>query len=326
MSAGINNPEFVALRQAQWQTPPDVIRSEVTKAIGIQVKDLQRIQKGGWNEVYKIETSADPIIVRISNEGRSFETEQWAKNKCASANVPVPKTLDTIKLNIEGKKAWMEISEFVEGQEMSDLFEKASDEEKQQLTKKAGTVLSRIHGIRLAKYGVLNNTPGDAGTQTLAEYKHKIADERTDLWTQGLKQGGFTPDQITKIIKELKVLYIKYDEIDPTLIHHDFSPRHLMVKDGRIIAVLDFGNCRSSTPFDEFANSTPVGFNLEWLKEGYENLGIIYLPDFNQRLELARLFGNLEQYPFAIKNNLTNKIKPISERIRKNLEGLSINY
>lgn len=325
MTAGIANPEFVAKRQEGWSTDPKIIKDQVAEITGVQVHDLQRIQKGGWNEVYK----AGDFIVRIPHlTPNILDHENIAKTKASTANVPVPKTLGIATIDVNGTPTKLEVSEFIEGVEMSDLFETASEEEKHRLTVEAGRVLSRIHDVRLLRYGAFGT---DGGYERLSESRHKTADQESPMWIQGLEAGGFTNNQATKIIEEFKSLCVKYDEADPALVHHDLSPRHLIVKEDekkndekKIAAVLDWGNSRSGSPFDDIANSTPGAFNQEWLLEGYENLGIKYLPDFKERLELARLFLNLKQYGFSIKNNLPQKIEPTTERIKQNLKILGI--
>lgn len=328
MSSGIANPEIVARRQEQWSTDPDIIKTKVSEITGVEVTGLERILKGAQNEVYKVITSKDPVIVRIPHRNPNIlDYEAIAKEKAASAHVPVPKTLGIVPIEVNGKSLKMEVSEFIDGVEMNELFESASEEEKKRLTIEAGKILGKIHSVRLSRYGTFANKPN--GFEKLSELRLSDTEKKSAVWKSGLISGGYSQDQAQKIINQFKNLCLKYDELDPTLVHHDFLPRHLMVKDGKIVSLIDWENSRSTTPFDELANSTPGAFNQEWLLEGYgqEQIGIRHMEDFNQRLQLAHLFLDLKHYEFIFNNNPSDKdekIKNTTDRIKKNLTELGI--
>lgn len=122
-----------------------------------------------------------------------------------------------------------------------------------------------------------------------------------------------------KIIKSFKDLYSK---VAPYLNHGDYSHKHFMVKDNKIICILDWGGVRSDTPVYDFAN-WDYWFGdyipTEWLKEGYTNKSL-FDKDFGGFLHMWRLFKGLEILNWYHQANYKPAVEKAKMKLLKDLK------
>ncbi len=111
-----------------------------------------------------------------------------------------------------------------------------------------------------------------------------------------------------------------YSKTSPHLNHGDFSHKHFMVKENKIISIIDWGSIRSDTPVYDFVNwDYWLGHYIptEWLIEGYENKQL-FDNDFQTILHTIRVMKGLEiidwyfqKYQKAVNEGLQKLIKDL---------------
>lgn len=314
---GVNNQEFVAARQDKWNTPPEIVLSQAQKALGVKVTIESRLKLGGWNEVYVLSSPQTKFILRIAHTHNPFPAEGFAKAKAAAMGVPIPETLAVSEVGIDTRPAYLEFSRFLDGHSLATLGNEPTQVKSELLTQ-AGHHLSQIHSVHLPIYGQLVDSY-PASAQSLASFKIGQLEAIKSLVIEGLSRINISQSVIEAVLDKVRQSYSVFDEDQPALVHMDYLPRHIFVSRDKtkVIGIIDFGNCRSTSPFDDLANWVEGEFKLTDLLAGYDNRKLVEAADFERKLTLARLFLNLQQIPFVLKHNLTDKLLPISERILK---------
>lgn len=86
---------YIAQKQVEMQTPPDMLRDFVKKATGQEPEPPKRLMFGETNEVYDVRTrNGQEVIIRVSHEQEeTFGKEKWAIEQCQKTGVPVPDVL-----------------------------------------------------------------------------------------------------------------------------------------------------------------------------------------------------------------------------------------
>jgi len=85
---------------------------------------------------------------------------------------------------------------------------------------------------------------------------------------------GFDRDAMKKILKVVTNGVRSTPSSSPVLTHNDFHPKHIIVKDGWVNGLIDFGEVAGNYPVSDFAKWDYWDGDwipLEWLKEGYAN-------------------------------------------------------
>ncbi len=319
MTNGINNSEIVAAKQSEWSTPSGTIIDHVSRIIGHTAVIEKRIQQGAWNEVYEIGVGENRYILRISRDATLIAKEKRAKDLAKTAGVPVPKTIDISPLTVGSQSLTFELTEFIVGPALHEVRDPIV---RKVLLTHAGLVLSRLHTIYCDSYGQFPSV--ESGPKILSIFRKGQFSFINQSLTQISEILSIPPSEIEQMAKLSESLNQQHDEHQPVLVHMDFLPRHLIcsLEKREVIGVLDFGNCRSASPFDDFANWIDGEFALSDLLSGYSNYDLVNSSDFAVRLALARLQGNIMQLPFALKFNLKDKIPLIWGRINQQIEIL----
>ena len=321
MNNGVNNPEVVAAKQALWSTHPEVIVRHVSKVTHRKAEIERRIQQGAWNEVYVVGAEGKRYVLRISREANLIAKEKSARDLAKAAGVSVPSTLDISPVSVDGKELTFELTEFIDGPALHEVTDPAV---RKDILVHAGLLLSRLHTIGCLAYGPFPSV--ETGPKILSLFrKGQISFVNSSL-TQISEIINISPSDIEDVAKLAEDLNEKYDEEHPVLVHMDFLPRHLIcsVEKKQVIGVLDFGNCRSASPFDDLANWIDGEFALSGLLSGYSNRDLVNSPDFAMKMVLARLQGNIMQFPFALKHDLKDKIPLIWGRVMEQVGILKL--
>jgi aminoglycoside phosphotransferase (APT) family kinase protein len=295
---------FLKNLHKKFRTPEKIIAGEVFKATQQKLIKLERIIQGEVNEVYDvILQNGKHVIVRIArgDELWQFEKEKWAIDQCQSLNIPLPKILWVNTITAGNEKLAFNIEEKLAGKLLSTKADLPS-EKRRLLVNHAGLILSRIHKVKTNYYGSINENGKEEFTK-LADYLKDLYSKENDFLEAAIK---IKLDQsLIKVIFDFLLRRLDLGEYEyNVLLHHDFSPRHILVIEGNITGILDFGNVKSGYPIDDIAwwdYFEEEGFPTEWLIEGYSNKKLVNDSRFNDKLHYARLMMSLEFiYWFAL--------------------------
>jgi aminoglycoside phosphotransferase (APT) family kinase protein len=103
----------------------------------------------------------------------------------------------------------------------------------------------------------------------------------------------------TSLVEKATALLLKhrnlFAQVQPRLLHTDFSPKHILVNGDHITGLIDFENCKGGDNSFDFAWWDYFYRNqnhLKWLREGYQELGELG-ENFDLRLQLMKVYFGL---------------------------------
>ncbi|MGV8084627.1 MAG: phosphotransferase family protein [Candidatus Bilamarchaeum sp.] len=301
-----NSPEvsdyqaFINAKAERFKTPQALIDQVVTDATNETPLSTERLIHGEVNEVYKITTESNKLILRIAHAtGERAAKERWAIEQSAKEGVPVPEIVNLSTLETEDGPRTFCLQKQIEGIPF-DQIPDIAEEEKHKITIEGGKILSQIHAVKTEGFGLIDGEGvGEFKTiqESLTEWSRdpdrlfEIADV-IEMDRERMKKGLQILEGVAK----------EYNFPHGSLLHQDYGPKHFLVQDGRINGIIDFENAKSGDPIEEFArwhyyfnNEYP----LEWLLEGYPDKSRINHPNFKQLLHAWRInlgFGAMDYY------------------------------
>jgi len=283
---------YLEEKHSKFNTPEVIISEEVVKAIRSLPVTKVKVIRGEVNEVYDVLTeSGKSVIVRISRSNHpSFDTEKWAIDEVRRRGVPVPKVLLVEKVEIDEEPRTFSIEEKIEGETLNALTE--SDTGKKALKKiiiEAGRILSLINSVEAPAFGFLNRAM-EGKWRSWQDYVLRV-EEKYERTIETAGRVGIPTAMIEQAVNILRKNRSLYKRDTPFLIHGDFSPKHILVRNESIVGILDFEGCRGGDPiFDlswlNFFHSEDIP--LEWIMEGYENKSI-FDENFERKFQLYKL-------------------------------------
>ena len=253
---------------AQWTTPDEVIGDLVLRASGSVIAARSRIIGGEGNEVWSITSKADDkLIVRISH-WTTFAAEQWATEQACGAGVPVPEILlidNDVAVGDRHLAIW--IHRRIEGQALDTLQDQQA---LRRLTADAGELLARIHSVETVGYGPLDGQ----GRGLLGGFSEVLTwDDRTSdaALVNGVSKAEI--DRAAGFLESHQHLWAT----PPRLLHGDWLAEHVIVRDNRVVGIIDFGNTRSGDPAYDLAYWQffwdTERYPLASLLDGYQRAG-----------------------------------------------------
>ncbi len=275
-----------------FNTPDEVSAPLIKKATGSDFVSKERIIKGEANEVYSVTTSSgEEVILRIChNDSLGFEDEKWAIEASEKAGVPVPKVLLTENVALADKKICISIESKLPGIPLNELRQNLSEEEKKDLGRQAGEILSKINSVKMDGFGRIKKDGkwnyGSIQEVLLRKYLSK------DKILAIAKEIDFDTEIIEKAFAILEEGAKKFPVIQPRLIHNDFAPKHLLIENNKIVGVLDFETAEGGDPVREFARwefFSTNSFPTQYLIDGYADK-TLFTDDFENRMHLWMVY------------------------------------
>jgi len=256
---------------ARLETPDEIVLATLAEVSRAKVEERRRIAEGEANEVHSFRLGDGlAVIMRIArSNARGFEAERWAIEACRNEGVPVPEILLIKRVESGGGPVDICIQRKIEGELLSNCLD-LTRERLRVLTAEAGDILSRVHRVHTQGLGYLNGVGegafasfDDLMAGFLGEEGAYVALAEARNFETGLIRRAFAA--ITLAVREAAPIRV-------SLTHNDFFPKHLLVKDGRISGLIDFGEVSGEASANEFAKwDYLVGDQLPvaWLREGY---------------------------------------------------------
>lgn len=284
---------------AKLVTPDEIIQEVVKEGTAHDVFDKKRIIAGEVNEVYDITlTNNNHVILRISrSDYPDFIQEQWAIEKVKKIGVPVPEIILVKHLNIEAEKLSLCLMTKIDGEPLERGgidFNSLSKEIQKNYIVNEGEILSKIHSIKTQGYGGIRGE----GTTEFATSDNIIDDilYRKERMYAIAEKENLDRTRIDKAMTIVEQFRQSYAKTSTYLNHGDYSHKHFMVNDEKIVAILDWGGVRSDTPIHDFAwwdywfgQDIPTA----WLKEGYQNK-TLFDNNFEDTLHILRIMKGIE--------------------------------
>lgn len=232
-------------------------------------EEFEEIEPGSVKTTLELGTSEDQIIVQLTQPGQSFRlnTTNYITQKLEPTEIPIPEIIHDGRENNPG----FLVHEKIKGKQMYET------EINSEIARQAGKYLAKIHQIELPGSGAINCEKENFSTfnpygDSWQEYFEKRSKEalRKSLVDQRM------PDQ--KIAEAIELLDSTQETLSnpeaDRLIHNDYRPGNILVKNEEIVAILDWDNAILGDSVYGFARAedrfAQYGFEEE-LRQGYEN-------------------------------------------------------
>lgn len=284
--------EFLEERHRKFTTPDGVVAEIVKSAVNSPILEKEKLVKGENSEVYSVKTQKGEIVLRISRQNDpTFDTEEWAIRQCAVIGLPVPKVLYLEEKDVEGQHLSFCVESKLPGVPLNELSIDGDD--LQNVLKQAGEFLKEIHTIKIDGFGGIDKE-GKGEFSTFSDY----INDKVESWKRLLDISDkidIDQEDIKRAIDIVQSFRDFYDSIDKSvLLHNDYSPKHLLILDNKVVGIIDFETVIGGTPLQELARWDYYfgeEYPLKYLLEGYGNKDIIR-DDFEEKIHLFRLvFG-----------------------------------
>jgi len=241
---------------AGWTTPAEVIDPLVRRACGSAVGARSRIVGGEGNEVWSITTrSGEDLILRISHAG-TYAAEQWATEQARRMGIPAPEILlvdDAVPVGDPGAAGptqgaiW--IHRAIHGQPLGTVEDERAV---RRLTAQAGELLARLHVVSTSGYGRIDaQGRGQLDDSAAAGFSAYLASEWNDRAAHAALVHGISRadvDGAAALLEAYRHVWTR-----PHLLHGDWLPEHVLVRDDAVVGIIDFGNARSGDPAYDIA-------------------------------------------------------------------------
>lgn len=208
----------------------------------------KKLLQGETNEVYDVELKDGlKLIIRIAGSSVSaFERETWAIERCSEIGIPTPKILDISQM--ETKQG--SIDACIQHKVPGNLLSRSNDTShaKAHMVSKCGEWLREMHSIKTTGFGYIDGNGCGIYPQ--------VKDEALEY--QQLEKGliiaanahGFDHKMLLDALAHV-VDWIQTRVFSPCLIHNDFEPKHILVSNQKINAIIDFGEASSGDPIND---------------------------------------------------------------------------
>ena len=224
----------------------------------------QRIIHGEANEVWRLTfQSGLGVILRIARRAeRVFEKEAWALARCRELGMAVPEVLSLQRLETEEGPLELCFLELLPGERLSDSLS-LPRETLRAIVRELGEQISRMHAIGLDDLG------------PAASYFENDTDDFLSVEVEFVQlgsEGGLNPAALERAFRFFETAMARPEPLTRRLTHNDFRACHVLVHEGRLSGLIDFGQVSMDSPVNEFAKwdywEAPT-LPIAWLREGY---------------------------------------------------------
>lgn len=303
-----NDPyqRFLEKKHEGFVTPEKLIAEMVAKATGSEFVEKRKIIEGEMNEVYDVTTSdKQNVIVRISRwKYPTLEAEEKIIRLVRMIGVPAPKVLLIEQTFSESKKLTFCVEEKMEGVPLKDIMKSMDKETLKPFITEAGRILSKINSVSVEMFGLQD---GSDLYKSWKDFIFNLEKKRGKIIKAG-ESVGADINLIDKAFSLLRENENIFNTKEPKLLHGDYSPKHWVVKDNKIVGIIDFEGAKGGDPVRDIAWVSYFyndSFPIEWLIEGYENKEL-FDKNFDFKMKLYRLHISLDllQY-FQVEKNIS---------------------
>ena len=203
--------------------------------------NVNQITGGLMNKTYRVDLQQKSYVVQLTDNTEPRELENCLKSFIflQDKDVPVPKAV-TREIKSINSVNYTVVS-FVEGNVLSRQINS-------ELTRASGRMLAHIHETcSFDKPGwikwrddkpVVVGFPGDSLQRRLENYM----EEKLEYFQEN------DVDWLAEVVERFLNDYVERtpEDFEPVFVHHDYNPGNILVRNGRIVAVLDFDYSHAS--------------------------------------------------------------------------------
>lgn len=251
---------------AGFAAPASLIAAAAREVTASPVQALERIVHGEANEVYIVTfASGLQVILRIARRAPGvFEKEAWAIGRCRALGVAAPEVLSVQTIDADKEPLEFCFMERLPGERLSDSLS-LPRETLRRVLRELGEQISRMHAIGEGDLG--------EGTRFFENETDDFLATESEFVARGA-EAGLDRRALEAAFRFFEQTMSRHGPLRRCLTHNDFRACHVLVHEGRLAGLIDFGQASIDSPINEFAkwdyweaDALPVG----WLQEGYGN-------------------------------------------------------
>ncbi len=303
----------------RWNTPEHIVLDAIREVTRAPVVSRRRIVHGAANEVYDFAfENAPSLIVRIARDAeKNMEPERWAIAQCEAHGVEAPHIHRIRHLTLDGAALHICVMTKIEGERLCDAA--LSSEQTRRVMNQLGAWLSRLHAIPVSGFSYL-----DGEGRAAAPNYDRAADEFLAVVPEFEAAGtaaGLAPRVLERWISFCETT-LRASRPDPVLAHNDLLAKHVLVKDGKLAGVIDFGEVSGEPALNEFAKWDFVEgrrFPVEWIRESYANQAL-FVPGNDALYRALWLMNGLYLLRWYDMSNYAAGLHRVRERLLGHLE------
>ncbi len=289
-------------QQEQFQrthtTNTNTLNEIVQKALGTNIEQVTRINKGQSNEVYFIDLKDGSFVLRIAKgfDYDIFAIERWAMQEVSRRGVPVAAIVTQGSVVDRNEVIYYQVQEKLTGEPMDSLLAqgKFGCARSERLTEQAGELLAAIHSVPTFGWGRI--TRPNHGTYESFEKRMLALQQDWEKLDKALAQfnslGVPRFEEVWQGLRYLESFAVR----QPVLLHYDLTPDHIFVdNDDRITGVIDWGAVQSGDPVRDLVRWNywdNYECSIDWLASTYGQ-SLVHSKGFEERLKLARVIDAL---------------------------------
>jgi Ser/Thr protein kinase RdoA (MazF antagonist) len=254
----------LAALHAGFQAPAALIAGAARAVTASPIRATQRIVHGEANEVYGIAfESGLEVILRIARRAPGvFEKEAWAIGRCRALGVAAPEVLSLQTLQTETAPLEFCFLERLPGQRLSDSLSLPIDTLRA-VVRELGEQIARMHSL------------GSDDLGEAARFFESDTDDFLAMEPEFVRLGGAAGLDRRALARGFRYFEAATTRRGPPsrrLTHNDLRACHVLVHEGRLSGVIDFGQVSMDSPVNEFAKWAyweEPALPVAWLQEGY---------------------------------------------------------
>jgi aminoglycoside phosphotransferase (APT) family kinase protein len=288
--AGLDRGQHLAALHQKWATPLSVVTAVIGEVAKAPVLDIRRIVAGEQNEVYDVTLERAPsLIVRIAHGGpEAHDREAWVIGQCAARGIGAPRVHALRRVEVGSERRSIIVMEKLPGERLSDVDPDELDVRR--VLGEVGAWLTELHSIPVQGFGYLDGS----GVGKLATMDDWLAALMTEahVFEEAGRSVGLEAATIRGWLREI-VDSFRAAPPRVALIHNDLLANHVLVHDGHLSGIIDFGEVAAEPVASDFAKwdfCEGERFPVEWIQDGYRDASLFLPP--NDRTYRALWLGN----------------------------------
>jgi aminoglycoside phosphotransferase (APT) family kinase protein len=287
----VDRSQHLAVRHSAWATPLDVVAAVVGEVTQGPIVDFRRIVDGEQNEVYDVTLEQGPsLIVRISHDGsEAHDREAWVLGECASRGIRAPRVHAVRGVEVGSELRSVMVMEKLPGERLADVD--PGEVDVRRVLAEVGAWLKQFHTIPVRGLGSLDGS-GVGKFETLAGWLANVATEANAFEEAG-RSVGLEPAMIRGWLDEIVDVF-RAATPQMTMSHNDLLAVHVLVHDGRLSGIIDFGVVAAEPAANDFAKwdfREGTRFPVEWIQAGYGDSSLLEPPNDRTYRALWLLHG-----------------------------------
>ncbi|MBB6730329.1 phosphotransferase family protein [Cohnella zeiphila] len=211
----------------------------------LRVDELVPMAEGKRNTNYRVRLrgSGSVLLLRLFVPGDDGWRKEAALRKLLEDRVPMQRMLAAGDRGDKDDRAYG-IYEFVEGQTLLERIVRDGQAPVPALARELGRTLAAIHSVRFERHGFLDERLNvSEPISPLREWYPMFLNDRARK-----RLGDERSERILKLAESCRPLLDGMDRRTARLVHGDFRPTNLIVRDGRVAAVIDWEFAMASHP------------------------------------------------------------------------------